>query len=93
MNRWTAVSAGVAAGLVLCTGTVLAQTTNGADCKPQKVQGEIIKIEDTGKDQGKLILKGADGKNYEFNASKETLQDKKVGDRLEVTKRLPPNCK
>jgi hypothetical protein len=92
MNRWMGVSASAVAGLVLCSGIALGQTKSG-DCKPEKVEGEIIKIEDRGKDQGKLVLKGADGKTYEFNASKETLQDKKVGDRLEVTKRMPANCK
>ena len=30
---------------------------------------------------------------HEFSASKEVLHDKKVGDRLEITKRMPEGCK
>jgi hypothetical protein len=45
------------------------------------------------KEHGKLTLRGSDGKMYEFNGSKEALQDKKVGDRMEVTRRMPEGCK
>ncbi len=34
----------------------------------------------------------ADGKTHEFQASKETLQDLKVGDKIEASLRSLPNC-
>jgi hypothetical protein len=86
------VSASVVASVALMTGIALGQA-KPSECKPEKVEGQIIKIEwDQKKDQGKLIMRGSDGKNYEFNASKEVLADKKLGDRLEVTKRMPATC-
>jgi hypothetical protein len=60
------------------------------DCTPQKVEGRIVKMDTA---QGKLTLQQPNGQTVEFQASKETLQDKKVGDRLEITKRLPEGCK
>jgi hypothetical protein len=93
MKRWMGVSASVVAGAVLWSGIALGQTKS-ADCKPEKVEGQITSIDwKQGQEQGKLTVRGSDGKNYEFTASKETLADKKVGDRLEITKRMPENCK
>ena len=37
----------------------------------------------------RVTIKEADGKTYEFTADKETLQNLKVGDRLEATLRVP----
>jgi hypothetical protein len=54
------------------------------------VEGRIVKVDTA---QGKLTLQQPNGQTVEFQASKETLQDKKVGDRLEITKRLPEGCK
>ena len=93
MKTWMGVSASVVSGLLLVSGVALGQPKAG-DCKPEKVEGQIVKIElKEGQTEGKMTMRGSDGKNYEFNASRETLQDKKVGDRLEITKRLPANCK
>lgn len=90
MKTWAGVSAIVAIGVVLWSGTALGQG-KPADCpKPETVSGQIVAIDTN---QGKLTLQGPDGKKYEFNASKETLTDKKVGDRLEITKRPPEGCK
>jgi hypothetical protein len=87
------VSATMVAGAMLWSGVALGQTKS-ADCKPEKVDGQITKIDwKEGQAQGKLTLRGSDGKTYEFNASKEALADKKVGDHLEVMKRMPENCK
>ncbi len=90
MKTWINVSAAMAAGLMMWTSTALGQG-QPADCpKPEKVEGQIVKID---MNQDKLTLRGPEGKTYEFNASNETLQDKKVGDRLEVTRRMPDHCK
>jgi hypothetical protein len=80
----------VIAGSLMCSTLALGQP-KPTDCpKAEKVEGQVVKVD---MDQGKLTLRGADGKMYEFTASKETLQDKKVGDRMEVTRRMPEGCK
>ena len=90
MKNWITLPAMLIAGSLTCGGPALAQT-KPADCpKAEKVEGQVTKID---MDQGKLTLRGADGKMYEFTASKETLSDKKVGDRMEVTRRMPEGCK
>jgi hypothetical protein len=92
MTTRTGVTAGVVASALLWSGIVLGQARS--ECKPEKIAGQITAIDlKPGEAQGKITVRGADGKNYEFNASKEALADKKVGERLEVTKRLPDSCK
>jgi hypothetical protein len=44
-------------------------------------------------EQGKVVLRGTDGTIHELQASKETLQGYKVGDRIEAKLRSAPNCK
>jgi len=80
----------LAVGALLWAGTAAAQP-KPADCpKAEKVQGQIVKVD---ADQGKITVQGTDGKTYEFTAPKETLQDKKVGDKLELSRRMPEGCK
>jgi hypothetical protein len=79
-----------AAGILMSSGMALAQS-KPADCpKAEKVDGQVTKVD---MQQGKLTVRGSDGKTYEFTATKETLQDKKVGDHIEVTRRMPAGCK
>ena len=86
-----AVIGALAAGTLLWAGTAAAQQPKPADCpKAEKVQGQIVKVD---ADQGKITVQGSDGKTYEFTATKETLQDKKVGDKLELARRMPEGCK
>jgi hypothetical protein len=88
MKNWVTASAWVAGSLV-CASLALAQAK--PDCpKAEKVEGQVVRVD---VDQGKLTLRTADGKLFEFNGSKETLQDKKIGDRMEVTRRMPEGCK
>jgi hypothetical protein len=90
MKSWIDVGAVLIVGSLLWAGSALGQA-KPADCpKAEKVEGQVVKID---MDQGKLTLRGPDGKTFEFTATKETLQDKKVGDRIEVTRRMPENCK
>ena len=42
---------------------------------------------------GKLTLQQPNGQTVEFQAPTDVLHDKKVGDRLEINKRLPDGCK
>jgi hypothetical protein len=56
---------------------------------PQKVEGQVVGL-DSG--TGKLRVREADGTVHEFQASKETLQDFKVGDHIEANLREAPKC-
>jgi hypothetical protein len=42
--------------------------------------------------QGRVMVREADGTLHEFQASKETLQNVKVGGRLEARLREAPKC-
>jgi hypothetical protein len=84
------IGASTAAVVAVLLWSAMAVGQAKPDCTPHKVEGKIVKID---MDQGKLTLQGPDGKTIEFSASKEALQDKKVGDKLEVAKRLPEGCK
>ena len=93
MDKWSCLSAGFAASAILLSGTALAQDKPAGCDKvggPQKVEGRIAKIDP---EQGKLTVRGPNGESYEFHASKETLQDYKVGDQIEAKLRSTPNCK
>jgi ribosomal protein S1 len=56
---------------------------------PQKVEGKVVRVDEAG---GRVAVVEADGKTHEFQASKETLQDLKVGDQIEARLRTIPNC-
>ena len=90
MERLMRVSAGLVAGLMLCAGTAFAQsqppTGSGAAKTPQKIEGQVVRIDQA---QGKVTVRASDGTTHEFQASKETLQDLKVGDRIEANLRAP----
>ena len=53
---------------------------------PDRIAGQVLKIDHP---TSRVTIKEADGKTYEFTADKETLQNLKVGDRLEATLRAP----
>jgi hypothetical protein len=90
MKNWVRVAVMLVAGSLMWSGIALGQA-KPADCpKAEKIDGQVVKVDTN---QGKLTVRGSDGKTYEFNASKETLEDKKVGDHIEVTRRLPEGCK
>jgi len=86
--NWTRIPASVALGVALWGGLAFGQPK--PDCTPHKIEGRITKIDTA---QSKLTLQQPNGQTIEFQAPKETLQDKKVGDRLEIAKRLPEGCK
>ena len=86
--RWLSVSVATIVGITVASGLALGQAK--PDCTPHKVEGRVVKVD---MDGGKLTLQQPDGKNVEFQAPKDVLQDKKVGDRLEINKRLPDGCK
>ena len=74
----------LAAAAMLC---VVVQGTVGAEDKgntPDRVGGQVTKI-DPGRNR--VTMRDGDGTVREFEASKETLQDLKVGDRIEAKRR------
>jgi hypothetical protein len=92
MKTWLRLSAGLAAGIMLWSGTALGQgKPAGCDksSASEKVEGEVVSVEP---DQGKLTLRAADGTTHVFQASKETIQDYKVGDRIKAKLRLAKDC-
>jgi Cu/Ag efflux protein CusF len=91
MGRWLSTTAAVAMASLLVSGVTFAQT-KPADCKgraPEKVEGQVVKVDSAG---GKVTVRENDGSTHEFQASKETLQDLKPGDRIEAKLREAPKC-
>jgi ribosomal protein S1 len=95
MKITRSVLGALVATLVLWTGSTAAQSKPGCEkdqarvSTPQAVDGQVVKID---KRQSKVTVRGTDGATHEFQASKETLRDLKVGDRIEATLRSAPEC-
>ena len=92
------INARQAAGLVLilmmARGTGWGQVKPACDSKgmvksPELVEGQVSKAD---RSQGKLTVRDSAGKEYEFVASNETLQDYKVGDPIKAKLREAPKC-
>lgn len=84
MKTWTRAGVALAAPLLLWSGTALGQAANPPvhqGSTPRSVEGRVVRIDRT---QGKVTIQAADGSKYEFQASKETLDDLKEGDRIEA---------
>jgi hypothetical protein len=86
--RRLSISVATLAGVTVASSLALGQAK--PDCTPHKDEGRVEKVD---MDHGTLTLQEANGKTFDFQAPKDVLHDKKVGDRLEVTKRLPDGCK
>lgn len=91
MHTTTGLAVGLA--LLLSSGLAFAQgkpaCTGGKVSTPQKVSGEVLKV-DAGLD--KITVKEANGSVHEFQVSKDTLRDLKVGDKIEANLREAPKC-
>jgi Cu/Ag efflux protein CusF len=96
MKMWRALSASFVAASLLGSGVALGQQPTPEACAahekakavaPQKVEGQVTKVDAA---SGKITIQAADGKVHEFQASKETVQSMKVGDRIEAN--LRPSC-
>ena len=79
---------------VFWSGLAVGQTKAACDPQakqstPEKVEGQVVSVDLAA---SKLTIREADGKNYEFHADKATLQNIKIGDRLEVKLRAAPAC-
>ena len=93
MKRYKALAVGVMFAVPLWAGFAAGQTKPSCDqmkaSAPQKVEGRVVRVDAKG---GKVAVAEADGKTHEFQASKETLDDLKVGDRIEANLRSVPSC-
>ena len=94
MRRKTSVAVALVVTLVASSPYAWGQTKPACDAQgrvatPQKVQGQVVGIDAA---NSKLSVREADGKVHEFQASKETLQEFKVGDRIEANLREAPKC-
>lgn len=87
-------AAALAVILMMATGTGWGQVKPACDSKgmvksPELVEGQVSKVDLS---QGKLTVRDSAGKEYEFVASNETLQDYKVGDPIKAKLREAPKC-
>jgi hypothetical protein len=77
---------------MLWSGAALAEV-KPANCDPvrypQKVEGQVLKVD---RNQGKVTVRTAEGTVHEFQTSKETLKDFKVGERIAAQLRSAPSC-
>ena len=81
---WTAVGVALVAPMLLWSGTALGQTAKPPvhqGSTPSSVEGQVVRID---KRASRVTIRSADGSMHEFQASKETLEDLKVGDRIEA---------
>jgi hypothetical protein len=98
MKLHIAMAALVAAG-ALGWDTAAAQSRKADDCvypsaaarqraaaAPERVQGEVVSID---RAAGMVTMRLEDGQMQQFHASQETLDDLKVGARIEARKRDP----
>ena len=91
MKNWTRLFVVVVAGVMLWSWTALGEDKSpgcGKAGAPEKVEGQVVKVD---MDQGKLTVRASDGTTHEFQASKHTLQDYKVGDQIKAKLRSAPD--
>lgn len=86
---WLATA--MAVGTLVGGAPVQAQTKPGCDPAqtPAKVEGQVVKVDAA---QNKVTVRDTDGTTHEFQASKDTIKDFKVGDRIEANLRSAPTC-
>lgn len=93
MTPYKAVAMGVVLAVPLWAGFAAGQSKPSCDQMkagaPQKVEGKVVRVDQA---QGKVAVTESDGKTHEFQVSKETLQDLKVGDNVEARLRELPKC-
>ena len=92
MTTRNRIAATMLAGALLVSGAGYVNAQNKPDCPKgaaERVEGQVVKVDTA---QGKVTVRGADGTTHEFQASKETLQDMKVGDKI-AAKLRTDDCK
>ena len=92
MKRWLLTSSTLATGMLLTAGLAFGQSKE--DCMkrtqtPERVEGQVVAVDQTA---GKVTIRDTKGTTHEFQATRETLQDMKPGDRIEAKLREAPKC-
>jgi hypothetical protein len=92
------IAASVLAASILVSGVSFAADNQASgqmkvNCNvksaPQMVDGQVLKVDLA---TNTITVKESNGTTHEFQASKETLQDLKAGDRIEARLRPAQNC-
>jgi Cu/Ag efflux protein CusF len=88
MKTLTQLGAALVAPILLWSGMAFGQATQAPQnppapsaTTPKTVEGQVVKIDRT---RGMVTIRATDGTTHEFQASKETLQGLKEGDRIEA---------
>lgn len=93
MHISSRLAAGLGVLLIVLAGNALGQepgcNPQGKVKTPERVEGQVIKVDTA---QGILTVREPNGTVHEFQASKETLQDFKVGDPIKAKLTEVPNC-
>ncbi len=92
MKNRMLLTVAVAGGLFLSNGVALA-ADKSTECSkagtPAMVEGQVTNVDMS---QGKLTIRSLDGSIHEFQATKETIADYKVGDPIKAKLRMGPPC-
>ena len=92
MDMWTRSSAVVVVGFLWWSGTALAQgPPPGCDkaSTPDRFEGQVVRVDPA---RNRVTVRGTDGTIHEFEAEKATLQDLKVGNKIDAKLRSSPKC-
>ncbi|HSE03661.1 MAG TPA: hypothetical protein VLK35_05830 [Methylomirabilota bacterium] len=93
MTVHKSLAVGIIVAVPLWAGFAAGQSKPSCDqakaAAPQRVEGRVIRVDTAA---GKIAVAGVDGKTHEFQASRETLQDFKVGDKIKANLRSLPDC-
>ncbi|HEX3175218.1 MAG TPA: hypothetical protein VHZ49_00985 [Methylomirabilota bacterium] len=71
-----------------CAGQPSASARGGAKA-PEKIEGQVTSVD---KKNGTLTVQAPDGTTHQFKGSKDTVNDYKAGDKIELSLRAEPNC-
>ncbi len=69
-------------------GSMILRVRRAQDIRERCCPGYVVCI----MEEGKVTMRTSDGTVHEFQASKETLQELKAGDRIAAKLRNAPNC-
>lgn len=92
MMKGFTIAAGVLAAALLVSAPAV-QAQNPKDCPrgaPERVEGQVVKIDAA---SNKVTVQETNGTMHEFTASRETIQDMKVGEKITAKLRVAPDCK
>ena len=87
MRRWTVVVAALFVTVMVYSAALQGKPACDQQARvmtPQKVEGQVVTVDPA---QNTLRVREVDGTMHEFKASRQTLQEFKVGDRIEAKRR------